>query len=119
MNLNDGLHIIYVNGEYKGEDDIGWLMHDFLCTNADDLHYTEIAESFRYLKEDEAGVKKMCRSIEEMLEENAKEVTEKNSREFAMRMIERKKYTLEEISECSGLSIEEVTKLDAEFKGKK
>jgi len=118
MDLNDGLHIIYVNGEYKGEDDIGWLMHDFLCTNADDLHYTEIAESFRYLKEEEAGVKKMCRSIEEMLEENAKEVAEMKTLEFAKRMIERNKYSLEDISECTGLSIEEVTKLDAEFKGK-
>jgi hypothetical protein len=61
----------------------------------------------------------MCRSIEEMLEENAKEVAEMKTLEFAKRMIERNKYSLEDISECTGLSIEEVTKLEAEFRGKK
>ena len=53
----------------------------------------------------------MCRSIEEMLNEEKERI--------AMRMIERKKYPLEEIAECTGLSIEEVTKLEAEFRGKK
>ena len=118
MDLNDGLHIIYVNGEYKGDDDIGWLMHDFLCTNADDLHYTEIEGRFRYLKEDDKGVRSMCRSIEEMMERVSKEVAERTTLEFAKRMIADKRLPLEIIAEYSGLSIEEVTKLDAEFRSK-
>ena len=33
----DGEHILYVNGEYRGDSDIGKLMHDFNCTDAADL----------------------------------------------------------------------------------
>ena len=113
-NLNDGLHIIYVNGEYRGDDDIGWLMHDFSCTNADDIHYTEIAERIRFLKEDDEGVRSMCRSIEEML----KEEKERNTLEFARRMIALNKYPLEEIAECTGLKVDEIKKLASEIRGK-
>ena len=29
--FGDGSHIIYVNGKYRGNDEVGKLMHDFLC----------------------------------------------------------------------------------------
>lgn len=41
--------IIYVNGAYKGDDDIGKLIHDLNCTNADDMYYTILAERAREL----------------------------------------------------------------------
>ena len=116
IHLNDGLHIIYVNGEYRGNDDIGWLMHDFSCTKSDEIHYTELAERVRYFKEDEEGVRNMCRSIEEMLKEYGEEVTEKNKLEFAKRMINAGKIPLEEIAEYTGLSIESVEKLASEVR---
>lgn len=37
--FGDGSHIIYVNGKYRGDDKIGKLMHDFSCTNPDDMNY--------------------------------------------------------------------------------
>ena len=116
IHLNDGLHIIYVNGEYRGNDDIGWLMHDFSCTKSDEIHYTELAERVRYFKEDEEGVRNMCRSIEEMLKEYGEEVTEKNKLEFAKRMITLGKNSLEEISECTNLDIETVRQLASEVR---
>lgn len=116
IHLNDGLHIIYVNGEYRGNDDIGWLMHDFSCTKSDEIHYTELAERVRYFKEDEEGVRNMCRSIEEMLKEYGEEVTEKNKLEFAKRMINAGKIPLEEIAEYTGLSVESVEKLASEVR---
>ena len=54
----------------------------------------------------------MCRSIEEMLEKNAREV----AIQVAKRMISIGKYPMEEISECSGLPIEDVRNLAAEMK---
>ena len=42
--FNDGEHIIYVNGVYEGDSEIGRLMHDFRCSNADDMHYELLAE---------------------------------------------------------------------------
>lgn len=54
-NLGDGADILYVNGEYKGPDDIGYLMHDFNCTDPNDMHFLEMAERTRYLKENPKG----------------------------------------------------------------
>ena len=42
--FGDGQEIIYVNGEYKGDDPIGRLVHDMWCKNADDMYYPELAE---------------------------------------------------------------------------
>ena len=60
----------------------------------------------------------MCRSIEEMLEKNSKEVTERNTLEFARRMIADNELPIEKIAEYSDLSIEEVRKLESEIRGK-
>ena len=66
--LDDGLHIIYVNGKYRGDDPVGNLMRDFACTSAVDMHYNELAERVRYFKETEEGLASMCRSVEELVE---------------------------------------------------
>ena len=42
--FNDGEHILYVNGAYRGNDDIGKLMHDFSCSDPDDMMDSEIAD---------------------------------------------------------------------------
>lgn len=31
--------VLYVNGEYRDDSDIGKLMHDFNCTSADDMNF--------------------------------------------------------------------------------
>ena len=56
----------------------------------------------------------MCRSIEEML----KEEKERNTLEFARRMIADNELPLEKIAEYSGLPIAEVKKLASEIRGK-
>lgn len=67
--FNDGAHILYVNGEYRGDDPVGKLMHDFNCTRADEMHYDLMAERTKYLKENPEGVGIMCRAMEEMRNE--------------------------------------------------
>ena len=114
--LEDGMHIIYVNGEYRGDDDIGRLMHDFHCTSADDMQYTELAERVRHFKEDDEGVRSMCRSIEEMLEKNTREVRAEDRLDFAKRMIEEGDLSLDKMARLSGIPIEDVRKLAAEMK---
>lgn len=69
--FEDGEHILYVNGEYRGESELGKLMHDFNCTNADDMNYDIMAERTRYLKENSKGVNEMCKALEEMRNETA------------------------------------------------
>ena len=56
---------MYVNGRYRGDDDIGLLMRDFSCTNADEMTYNEFAERVRYLKENTMSKYGMSRAVEE------------------------------------------------------
>lgn len=74
----DGEHILYVNGEYRGESDLGKLMHDFGCTNADDMNFDLIAERTRYLKENPKGVEEMCKVMEDMRNEVAQRTVLQN-----------------------------------------
>ncbi|MBR1460528.1 hypothetical protein IJ596_02695, partial [bacterium] len=70
--FNDGAHIIYVNGKYKGNDPMGDLMHDFHCKKAGDMKSWILAERARYLKESDKGVRHMCRIMEEFAKEERK-----------------------------------------------
>lgn len=54
--FDDGEHIIYVNGEYRGDTDIGKLMHDFNCVNAKDMNFELMAEKTKCLKENSTPV---------------------------------------------------------------
>ena len=45
---------------FVGESEIGKLMHDFNCTEADDMNFDLMAERTRYLKENPEGVNEMC-----------------------------------------------------------
>ena len=67
--FGDGVHILYVNGEYRDDSAIGKLMHDFNCADADDMHYGLLAERTRYLKENSKGVNEMYRTMDEVEKE--------------------------------------------------
>ena len=58
--FGDGSHILYVNGKYRGDDEVGKLMHDFSCTDPDDMNYEILAKKARYFKQDEKGVARLC-----------------------------------------------------------
>ncbi len=99
----DGEHILYVNGEYRDDSDIGKLMHDFNCTDAADMNFKLLADRTRYLKENPKGVNEMCKVIEDMRREERIEV--------ALRMLEAGKYALDEIANISDLPLDEIKKL--------
>ena len=62
--------VLYVNGEYRDDSDIGKLMHDFNCTSADDMNFEILAEKPRYLKENPKGVSEMCKVMEDLRDES-------------------------------------------------
>lgn len=68
--FDDGEHILFVNGQYAGNDAIGDLMHDFRCNNASDMKNPLFAKGMRYLKESKEGVEKMCDVMKELVLEN-------------------------------------------------
>ena len=109
--FDDGSHIIYVNGKYRGNDEIGKLMHDFSCTNPDDMNYEALAKKARYFKHDEKGVATMCKIMEDMRNEAARE----SAKETAKRLIKMRKLSLDEIAICvPSLSLDELRELEAE-----
>ena len=56
--------MIYVNCAYKGNDEIGRLVHDILCSNPDDIYDDEIREKVKLVKEGE-DIVTMCEVLDE------------------------------------------------------
>jgi hypothetical protein len=84
-------------------------MHDFSCTDPDDMNYEALAKKARYFKQDKKGVATMCKIMEDMRNEAALN----NARETAERLIKKGKMTLEEIAECVPLlSLDELRKIE-------
>lgn len=110
--FDDGEHIIYVNGENRGSaTELEKLMHDFFCTNPDDMNFKQLADKVRYFKEDEKGVAVMCKVMEDMRLSVAEETAERTKIESAMNLLKLGKLTVEEIANSIGLSIEKVAEL--------
>ena len=112
VSFNDGSHILYVNGNYRGNDEIGKLMHDFSCTNPEDMNYEALAKKARYFKQNEKGVAAMCKIMEDMRNEAAKKTTKDN----ASRLLKLGKIKIDELSECfPDLSDTDVKELKTKF----
>lgn len=114
----DRSHILYVNGAYVGDDDIGKLMHDFRCTNADDMNFELMARATRYYKNTPEGVSYMCEVMEKRIKENV-EIAEYNQAvQMALEMLADGTIPIEKIARFSHLSLEEVQQLADEQNSK-
>ena len=107
--FEDGTHILYVNGEYRGDSDLGKLMHDFNCTDAEDMYFDLLAEKTRYLKENPKGVNEMCKVMEDLRNESYAEGREEQAKITAFRM-GKKGRSPEEIAELIDFDVETVKK---------
>ena len=105
--FDDGEHIIYVNGADKdASTELGKLMHDFFCTDPDDMHYKELADKVRYFKEDEKGVAAMCKVMEDMRKESKwEQIAASVLRWLAMGL------SHEQIAKGEGITIEQVREI--------
>ena len=63
--FDDGCNIMYINGDYRGDNPLGKLMHDFSTPNADDMYFDELASKVRFHKQDEQGVQMASKIVEE------------------------------------------------------
>ena len=115
--FEDGSHILYVNGKYRGKDAIGKLMEDFSCADPDQMNYEPLAERARFYKKDEKGVGRMCKLLEDMRNETAREAAQEaalsTARENALRMIKDGQLSLETIAKYVNLPLEEIKALAA------
>lgn len=109
--LNDGTHIIYVNGERSGKDtDIEKLIHDFSCKNAEDMYFENISDKVSKCKGKE-GAESMDKVIKDIREEER----EQNALKFALKMLKSGQVGIDFISNMSGLSEDDVKELAANY----
>ena len=124
--FDDGCNIMYINGEYKGDDALGKLMHDFSTPNADEMYYTELAEKVRFYKQDETGVQMASKIVEEYGDERAAEALQQGIKQgaqqqaiqAAINLIKMNLGTPEQIAQAQGLPLEKVLELQTTLKDK-
>ncbi len=109
--FNDYEHILYINGAFKDNTPIGKLTHDFKCKSPDEMFYKPLAERTYCLKETTGGNKNMCQIMEELNNKASKIAKKRESIRIASKMLAKKKLSLEEISEYSDLTLDEVKEL--------
>lgn len=71
--FSDGSHIIYVNGKYKGDDEVGRLIRDFHQSEAEKIENKALADGVKHFKETKGGRKLMCEAVEKYAQEVAEE----------------------------------------------
>jgi hypothetical protein len=109
--FGDGQHIIYVNGAYRDDEtELGKLMHDFSCTDPDEMYNEVLANKARFFKQDEKGVANMCKALEDMRNEAAMDAMGAVRIENALKMLA-DGLPLEKVAEYSGLTVEKVREL--------
>jgi len=119
LKYEDGCNIMYVNGDYRGDNPLGKLMHDFSTPNADEMYYDELAEKVRYHKQDSEGVKVVSKIVEEYgderaaaaLEQGIQQGSQQKAEEAAINLLKMKKLSPEEIAQVQGLSLKQVLEL--------
>ena len=68
-NFQDEAHIIYVNSRKQEDTELGRLMHDLHCKNADEMHSPVLAKRVHELKDTRKGVELMCHEMEKIYSE--------------------------------------------------
>ena len=121
--FRDGTQIIFVNGEYRGEDPIGKLMHDFSCKGADEMENETLAERMRLFKETKMGQRELSGIELDIAESNweggrqegRQEGLEEAKTDMAAKLILLGQMSLEAIVEVSGLPIEQLREIKSDL----
>ena len=124
--FDDGCNIMYVNGDYRGDDPLGKLMHDFSEPNADEMYYSELASKVKFHKQDEKGVQMASQIVEEYGDERAAEALQlgiqqgiqqgaKQKAEEAARNALIMNLSPDQAAKISGLPLEKVLELQKQI----
>ena len=131
VELEDGTNIIFVNGSYEGDDDIGKLMSDFVETDVGKMNNSILAGRVAEAREEEEArrgkkgdkdkmivthfdklmMKEREAGLEEGREAGLEEGKAEGSIDTARRMLAKGKLSLEEIAEYSDLPVEKIKEL--------
>ena len=113
--FEDGSNIIYVNGTYSGDDDLGKMLADFMQPDASKINFKELADGVRYFKE-EGGWENMCEAVEKY-GERTKKIGAINSRvEDIIGIMTNAKLSLNQALDMIGVKGEERSLITEEVK---
>ncbi len=114
--FEDGSHIIYVNGSYKGNDDIARLMDDFRQTESENMHFKVLAQGVEHYKETEKGRETMCDAVKEYAKEYAYEREMDTKKGMVKNLMKNAGFTLDQAFNMLDLNSEDRSLLTAELK---
>ena len=111
--FGDGQHIIYVNGSFKGDDELGKLIFDFKCKNAKKMNYKILSERADYIKTE--GGSGMCKIMDDLIQkeraEERSEVLAERNTEFAIKLLKASQMPISEIALMTDLTLKDVEEL--------
>ena len=111
LDFGDGAHVVYANGTWRGNDDLGRLMHDFNCSDPSDMNFDVLSKQVYKFKNSEEGRREMCEAMER-IEARGKRETMLAT---AKRMLKDGVLALKDIARYSGLTLAQIKKLQAEM----
>ena len=111
--FQDEAHIIYVNSSKQEDTELGRLMHDLHCKNADEMHSPVLAKRVHELKDTQKGVELMCHEMEKIysegMESGEKRGELKKAKETALSLAEMG-LPVEKIAKAVNHNVNEVQK---------
>jgi len=120
--FNDGSTIIYLNGEYRGDDPIGRLMNDFNSKKANTMKNEKLAERMSFFKDTAIGRREMSdleiqiyaedmeKSLERGLKQGREEGREQERQDILLSML-RDNLSFQLISKYCGYSEQRIKEL--------
>ena len=108
--FDDGEHIIYVNCAYQNKDDhsdLAKLIHDFKCSNPNDMYIDLLAQNAGNIKSTNGGNTMALGNMYNFI------LIEK--RESAFRLLKMGELSIEKISQALDLPLEEVERINREY----
>ncbi len=104
-----------MNASYKGDNDLGRLMHDFLFSDPDDMYTELLADKARYLKSDPKGVDIMCKVMEDLREESIQRGIDQNRVESIRNLMLTLKMTAQQAMDALLIPVTEQSKYAAKL----
>ena len=113
--FEDRQYVLYANASYTGDDPLGELMHDFLCSDPDEMLTPILAEKVRFLKTDPKGVDIMCKEMEKMRNDVEQRTAYKTNLDAIKHIMEGLKYTAQQAMDLLKIPVAEQDKYIAKL----
>ena len=106
--FGDRAHIVYVNGAYRGEDEVGRLMRDFNCEDYRQIQNHKIAARVKYFKEESKGVAEMCKTMQVIVDREREDAEIAKGKRIALNLWNGGEHDLDKIAQTTELTLEQV-----------